>query len=57
MFQISMDWSSVNWKFFEEIVKDRKENGLHQLINIGSCGLRTVSYMEHSSQENQLHYQ
>ena len=54
-----MDGPSVNWKFFKEIVKDKKANGLHQ-INIGSCVLHTVSYMEHSNQanlENQLHYQ
>ena len=34
-----MDGPSVNWKFYEAVTKDRAENELHQLINIGSCGL------------------
>ena len=37
--QISMDGPSVNWCFYDIIVKNREEMELHQLINIGSCGL------------------
>ena len=43
--QISMDDPSVNWCFYDEVAKNKGEMGLHQLINIGSCGL----YIIHSS--------
>ena len=37
--QISKDGPSVNWCFYDEVVKNREEMELHQLTNIGSCGL------------------
>ena len=37
-----MDGPSVNWKFYEAVTKDRAEDKLHQLINIGSCGLHVI---------------
>ena len=40
--QISMDGSSVRWCFYNEVVKNRKEMELYQLINIGSCGLHII---------------
>ena len=40
--QVSMDGPSVNWKFYDELVKQRQEMELHQLINIGSCGLHII---------------
>ena len=40
--QISMDGLSVNWCFYDEVIKNRKEMELHQLINIGSCGLHII---------------
>ena len=33
---------SINWKFYDELVKQRHEMVLHQLINIGSCGLHII---------------
>ena len=40
--QISVDGPSVNWCFYGEVVKNREEMELHQLINIGSCGLHII---------------
>ena len=40
-----MDDPSVNWCFCDEVAKNKGEMGLHQLINISSCGL----YIIHSS--------
>ena len=40
--QVSMDGSSVNWRFYNEVVKQRQEMELHQLINIGSCVLHII---------------
>ena len=37
--QISKDGPSVNWCLYDEVVKNREEMELHQLANIGSCGL------------------
>ena len=37
-----MDDPNVNFKFYEVVVTERNENGQHQLINIRSCGLRTI---------------
>ena len=42
LIQISMDGPSTNWKFYNLVVDDRKEKGLPQLINIGSCGLHVI---------------
>ena len=42
MCQISMDGSSVNWKFFNSVPKKREEVELPALINIGSCGLHVI---------------
>ena len=42
IFQISMDGPSVNWCFYDEVVKNRKELELYQLINIGNCGLHII---------------
>ena len=42
LFQISMDGPNVNLKFYEAVVTERNENEQHQLINIGSCGLRKI---------------
>ena len=37
--QTSMDGPSLNWCFYDCVVKNREEMELHQLINIGSCRL------------------
>ena len=37
-----MDDPSVNWCFYDEVVKNREEMELHQLTNIGSCGLHIM---------------
>ena len=42
LLQISMDGPSVNLKFLQDIQADRKEKGLPQLINIGTCGLHSI---------------
>ena len=42
MYQISIDGPSVNWKFYKAVTKDRAKDELHQLINIGSCGLHVI---------------
>ena len=42
LYQILMDGSSVNLKFYNEIVQDRQENMVHSLIDIGSCSLHIV---------------
>ena len=39
---ISLDDPSVNWCFSDEVVKNREEMELGQLINIGSCGLHII---------------
>ena len=42
IFQISMDYPGVNWWFYDEVVKNKEEMELYQLINIGSCGLHKI---------------
>ena len=42
LYQISMDGSILNLKFYNEIVQDRQENMVHSLIDIGSCSLHIV---------------
>ena len=42
MYQISMDGPSVNWTFYRTVSKEREENELHELINVGSCGLHVL---------------
>ena len=37
-----MDGSSVNLKFYNEIVQDRQQNMAHSLIDIGTCSLHIV---------------
>ena len=37
MIQLSMDGPNINWKFARTLSKDRTENGLSDLIDIGSC--------------------
>ena len=37
-----MDGPTVNWCFYGEVVKNREEMELHQLINIGDCGLHII---------------
>ena len=37
-----MDGPIVNWYFYDEVLKNREEKELHQLINIGSCGLHII---------------
>ena len=37
-----MGGPSVNLKFLQDIQADRKEKGLPQLINIGTCGLHSI---------------
>ena len=40
--EISMDGPSINYKFLEEVSKERKADEQYQLINIGSCGFHTI---------------
>ena len=42
MLQVSMDGSSVNWKFYEKLIESREISELTGLINIGSCGLNII---------------
>ena len=37
-----MNCPSVNLSFYDEVVKDREEMELHQLINIRRCGLHKI---------------
>ena len=37
-----MDGPSVNWAFFDLLSKQRNQDGLPELINIGSCSLHIV---------------
>ena len=39
MFQVSMDESLTNWKFFNLLQKDGVEKEQHNFIDIGSCSL------------------
>ena len=52
LIQISMDGRSLNHKFFEEVSKERKGDEQHQLINIVSCGLRTICIAFKTGAEN-----
>ena len=42
MLQMSMDGSSVNWKFYEKLIESREISELTGLIKIGSCGLHVI---------------
>lgn len=43
LFQISMDGPSTNWKFYEDLMEDRKcDSELPILVDLGSCGLHVV---------------
>ena len=42
LLQISMDWPSMNWKFYKYLELNRDQNGYPMLIDIGSCGLYTI---------------
>ena len=42
MLQVSMDGSSVNWKFYEKLIESREISELTGLIKIGSCGLHVI---------------
>ena len=39
---ISVNGPSLNWCFYDEVVKNREEMELHQLINIGRCELHVI---------------
>ena len=41
--QLSMDGPNVNWKFARTLSKDRTENGISDLIDIGSCPLHVIN--------------
>ena len=43
MIQLSMDGPNVNWKFARTLSKGRTENGLSDLIDIGSCPLHVIN--------------
>ena len=43
MIQLSMDGPNVNWKFAQTLSKDRTENRLSDLIDIGSCPLYVIN--------------
>ena len=51
MYQISINDPSVNWIFYEAVTKDRAENELNQLINIGTCGLQSYTGLLKSGAE------
>ena len=40
--QISLDGLSVNHKFLDEVLKERKADEQYERINIGSCGSHTI---------------
>ena len=42
MLQMSMDGPSVNWKFYEKLIKSREKSELTGSINIGGCGLHVI---------------
>ena len=43
MIQLLMDGPNVNWKIAGTLSKDKTENGLSQLIDIGSCALHVIN--------------
>ena len=43
MIQLSMGRPNVNWKFAQTLSKGRTENGLSDLIDIGSCPLHVIN--------------
>ena len=43
MIQLLMGRPNVNWKFARTLSKDRTENGLSDLIDIGSCPLYVIN--------------
>ena len=43
MIQLSMDGPNVNWKFAQTLSKDRTDNGLSDLIDIGRCSLHIIT--------------
>ena len=43
MIQLSMDGQNVNWKFARTLSKNRTENGLSDLIDIGRCPLHVIN--------------
>ena len=42
LYQISMDGSNVNLKFYREFVQKREDENYHSLTDIGSCGLHVI---------------
>ena len=42
MLQVSMDWPSTNWIYFDFLVAHRADQHLPKLVNIGSCSLHIV---------------
>ena len=42
LMQVSMDGPHVNFKFLGEFKKERNENELTELVDIGSCGLHII---------------
>ena len=43
MIQLSTDRPNINWKFARTLSKDGTENGLPDLIDVGSCPLHVIS--------------
>ena len=43
MIQLSMDRPNINLKFAQTLLKDRTENRLSDLIDVGSCPLHLIN--------------
>lgn len=44
LLQVSMDGPKVNWKFLDDLMKERQKEdpSLPEILNLGSCGLHVV---------------
>ena len=44
LLQVSMDGPATNWKFYDNLLEDRKQEdpNIPSLLNVGSCGLHVV---------------
>ena len=44
LLQVSMDGPATNWKFYVNLLEDRKQEdpNIPSLLNVGSCGLHVV---------------
>ena len=46
LLQVSMDGPATNWKFYDNLLEDRKQEdpNIPSLLNVGSCGLQCCAW-------------